>query len=194
MLQLENTLISLDIKEKEFVCNLSKCKGACCVEGDSGAPLDLDELDKLDEIYDAVEPYLSEEGKEAIQKQGKYVSTGLEEFATPLIDGKACAYAIYDENKSLKCTIEAAYNDKKTDYKKPISCHLYPIRTVEVAELTGLNYEKWSICADACTLGKELKVPVYKFLKEPLIRKFGEDWYKELTIAFDFLDEKGIEE
>ena len=116
MLQIENTLISLDIKEKEFVCDLAKCKGACCVEGDSGAPLALDELDTLDEIYDAVEPYLSEEGKEAIAKQGKYVSDNLNEFSTPLIEGKACAYAIYDENKTLKCTIESAYNDKKIDY------------------------------------------------------------------------------
>jgi len=193
MLQIENTLISLDIKEKEFVCNLSKCMGACCVEGDAGAPLDNDELEKLHDIYDEVEPYLSEEGKQAIQEQGKYVNEGFDEFSTPLIEGRECAYAIYDEKNMLKCGIEAAYLDKKIDYKKPISCHLYPIRTVQVQELTGLNYDKWSICADACTLGKELNVPVYKFLKEPLIRKFGEDWYKELTVAFDFLDEKGVE-
>lgn len=191
MLQIENTLISLDIKEKEFVCNLSKCKGACCVEGDLGAPLDPNELETLDAIYDVVAPYLSEEGKAAIEKQGAYVNEESDEFTTPLIEGKECAYVFYDENKMLKCGIEAAYNDKKIDFKKPISCHLYPIRTVQVQDITGLNYDKWSICSDACTLGKELNVPVYKFLKEPLIRKFGEDWYKELCTAFDFLDEDG---
>lgn len=189
MLQIDNTLISLDIKEKEFVCNLSKCKGACCVEGDVGAPLENNELETLDSIYDEVKPYLSEKGKKAIEEQGKYVNEHFDEFTTPLIDNKECAYAIYDKNNVLKCGIEAAYNDGKIPYQKPISCHLYPVRTVQVQELTGLNYDKWSICDDACTLGAELNVPIYKFLKEPLIRKFGTAWYNELCEAFKFLDE-----
>lgn len=181
MIELGNVILSDDIKEKFFVCNLEKCKGACCVEGDLGAPLENDELIKLVEVYEHVEPYLSEEGKKAILEQGKYVLDEDDEYSTPTIEGKECAYAIYDEKGILKCGIEQAYLDGKISFKKPISCHLYPIRAKKYDEFEALNYDRWSICSPACSLGEELQVPVYKFLKDALIRKFGEQWYSDLV-------------
>ncbi|MFN3850093.1 MAG: DUF3109 family protein [Spirosomataceae bacterium] len=180
MILIEDTVISDDIAEKFFVCNLEKCKGACCVEGDLGAPLEEVELPILDEIYEAVKPYLSKEGIEAIEKQGKYILDEEGDYSTTTIDNKECAYAIYDERGILKCGIEQAYLDGKIDFKKPISCHLYPIRITKYDHYHALNYDRWSICSAACELGEQLSVPVYKFLKEPLIRAFGEDWYQEL--------------
>jgi len=180
MIELGKTLLSDDIKDKMFICDLEKCKGACCVEGDLGAPLNFDELDKLDEIYDEVKPYLSEEGIREIELQGTYIIDEDDEYSTPTIDGKECAYAIYDANNILKCGIEQAYLDGKIDYKKPISCHLYPIRVTKYEKFEALNYDKWSICSPACDLGNKMGLPVYKFLKEPLVRAYGMDWYENL--------------
>jgi hypothetical protein len=181
MILIENTCISDDVEDQFFVCNLDKCKGACCVEGDSGAPLDEVELAILDQIYPQVEPYLSEAGKEVIAKEGTYTTDWEGDFVTPVINGKECAYAIYDQRGILKCGIEEAYNDGKIDYKKPISCHLYPIRVTKYEQYHALNYDRWEICSPACSLGQELSVPVYKFLKEPLIRAYGTNWYDQLT-------------
>lgn len=180
MILVENTVISDDVAEKFFVCNLEKCKGACCVEGDLGAPLEESELPILEEIYEQVKPYLSKEGIESIEKQGKYIKDWEGDFSTTTIDEKECAYAIYDERGILKCGIEQAYLDGKISWKKPISCHLYPIRITKYDEYEAINYDRWSICSDACELGEKLGVPVYQFLKEPLIRKYGEKWYQEL--------------
>lgn len=180
MIELGNIILSDDIKEKQFICDLNKCKGACCVEGDLGAPLEGDELEVLDNIYSEVAPYLSKEGIEAIETQGKYVLDEDGDYSTPTIGGKECAYAVYDEKGILKCGIEEAYNDGKVAFKKPISCHLYPIRTKKYDQFEALNYDQWHICSPACTLGEALKVPVYKFLKDALIRKYGEVWYQEL--------------
>lgn len=186
MILIDETCISDDIADKFFVCNLEKCKGACCVEGDLGAPLEDVELPILDEIYETVKPYLSPEGIAAIEAQGKYIKDWEGDYSTTTIDDKECAYAFYDENKMLKCGIEQAYLDGKIDFKKPISCHLYPIRITKYENFHALNYDRWSICSDACSLGEELGVEVYKFLKEPLIRAYGEEWYQKL--------EKEIEE
>jgi hypothetical protein len=180
MFQLGKTIVSEDIIEKDFVCNLSACKGACCVEGDAGAPLEEDEAKILSEIYPKVKPFLREEGIKAIEKQGTYITTEEGELETPLIDGAECAYVFFDQKGTALCAIEEAYNKGIVNWKKPISCHLYPIRVKEYSEFSAINYNKWHICDDACTLGKELQVPVYKFVKEALIRKFGEDWYMEL--------------
>ncbi|BDD03701.1 DUF3109 family protein [Aureibacter tunicatorum] len=185
MILLDNTVISDDVKEQFFVCNYEKCKGACCVEGDLGAPLEENELEILEKIYPHVKPYLSEEGQKAIDEQGLYIKDWEDDYSTPTIDNKECAFAYYDENKFLKCGIEQAYNDGKIDYKKPISCHLYPIRVTKYDEFDALNYDRWDICSDACILGDELKVPVYKFLKEPLIRKYGKQWYDKLEKEID---------
>lgn len=179
MFQIGNTIVSDEVLEKEFVCNLSACHGQCCIDGDAGAPLDKEETQILDDIYDKVKPYLRPEGIESIERQGKWVIGKDQGYETPLINGKECAYVIFD-GKTALCAIEQAYNNKEIDWKKPISCHLYPIRIKEYAQFSAINYHKWYICDDACSLGKELGVTVYQFLKEPLIRKFGEEWYQEL--------------
>lgn len=183
MFQLGNTIVSEDVLEKEFVCNLSACHGACCVDGDAGAPLTEDETKILEHIYPKVKPLLRPEGVAAIEAQGTWVVGTDGDLETPLIDNRDCAYVIFDGPTAL-CGIEQAYNQKLIDWKKPVSCHLYPIRIKEFSSFSAVNYDKWDICDPACTLGKELEVPVYKFVKEALIRRFGADWYAELeTIA-----------
>lgn len=184
MIQLDNKLISEDIFSEEFVCNLSKCKGACCVEGDVGAPLDKSETEILDQIFDKVKPYLRPEGVKAIEEQGTWTTDPIDgDYVTPMVNGNECAYVVFDEKGITKCGIEKAYEDGAVDWQKPISCHLYPIRVNEYSTFTALNYHEWSICSDACALGKELEVPVYKFLKTPLIRKYGEEFYNDLCNA-----------
>jgi len=179
MFQLGKTIVSEDIIKKDFVCNLSACKGACCIDGDAGAPLDKDEVEILKEIYPKVKPFLRPEGIAAIEDQGLFI-TNEGDFETPLIDEKDCVYVIFDEKNTAKCGIEEAYNQGKIKWKKPISCHLYPVRIMDYSEFSAVNYHKWPICDDACTLGASLQVPVYKFVKEALIRKFGKNWYAEL--------------
>ncbi len=188
MIQIGDVLVSDDIREKEFVCNLVKCKGACCVEGDYGAPLEEDELEILKRIYPKVKLYLSAEGIKAIEEQGTHVLDGDGDLSTPTIGGRECAYAIYDQQGVLKCGIEEAYNDGKITWKKPISCHLYPIRISKKKNFEAVNYHKWSICSPACALGKELQVPLYKFLKDPLVRKYGQAWYDELVAVIEALE------
>ncbi|MCF2517815.1 DUF3109 family protein [Dyadobacter sp. CY351] len=194
MILIDNTCISDDIEDQLFVCNLDKCKGACCVEGDSGAPLDEDELAILDEIYPHVEPYLTQAGKDVIAKEGTYTKDWDGDYVTPIINGKECAYALYDERGILKCGIEQAYNDGKIAYKKPISCHLYPIRVTKYEQYHALNYDRWEICSPACSLGEELGVPVYKFLKDPLIRAYGPKWYNQLTQEIEERKESRLRE
>ncbi|MHA7055830.1 DUF3109 family protein [Aquimarina sp. M1] len=180
MFQLGKTIVSEDIIEKDFVCNLSACKGACCIDGEAGAPLEVSETQKLEEIYPIIKPYLRKEGVQAIEEQGTYITTPHNELETPLIEGADCAYVIFDKKGTALCAIEEAFNQGEVDWKKPISCHLYPVRVQDYTEFSAVNYHKWEICDDACSLGKELQVPVYKFVKQALIRKFGEDWYMEL--------------
>ena len=183
MIEIGKTLISDDVVSEQFFCDLTKCKGACCVEGDLGAPLNEDELEKIDEVIDIVKPYLSKEAVAVLDTEGGYLLDEDGDLSTTTINGKECVFAFYDDKKILKCGIEQAHKEGKTDFKKPISCHLYPIRISKLPDFEALNYDRWSICAPACDLGKELKVPVYKFLKEPLIRKYGEGWYEQLEKA-----------
>ncbi len=179
MFQLGKTIVSEAILQNDFVCNLSACHGACCVDGDAGAPLTEEETRILAEIYPMVKPYLRKEGIAAIEKQGTSVIGTDGTLETTLIDEKDCAYVIFDGKIAL-CGIEQAYNEGKISWKKPVSCHLYPIRVKDFSEFAAVNYDQWDICDPACSLGKELEVPVYKFVKEALIRRFGEDWYLEL--------------
>ena len=183
MIQIDDKLISEDLFSEEFVCNLAKCKGICCVEGDAGAPLDEDETKILDEIYPKIKPYLRPEGIQAIEEQGTYTLDFEGDLVTPLVNNAECAYVIFDEKGYTKCAIEKAYEDGVIDWQKPISCHLYPIRITEYSNFSAINYHEWDICSDACTLGKELSVKVYQFLKKPLIRKYGEDFYQTLSEA-----------
>lgn len=183
MIQIDDQLISLDIFSEEFVCNLSACKGACCVHGDSGAPLEKKELKELAKSFPSIRPFISEKGIKSIEYQGTSVKDKDGDWVTPLNDGKECAYTVFDPDGTAKCGIEIAWKAGKTSFRKPMSCHLYPIRTKRYRTFEAVNYERWSICKDACALGKELQVPVYKFLKEPLIRKYGETWYSMVEQA-----------
>ena len=181
MILVGNAVLSDDIKENFFVCDLEACKGACCVEGDSGAPLEDDETKTLEEIYPFVKDYITEEGRQVIAAQGTWVIDSDGDKVTPTLGAnRECAYALYDERGILKCGIEQAYLDGKISWKKPISCHLYPIRVTKYDQYDALNYNRWHICDPACQLGKSLQVPLYVFLKEALVRKYGEAWYAEL--------------
>jgi hypothetical protein len=183
MIVIDNKLVSDEIIEEQFVCDLNKCKGGCCVDGDAGAPLSKEELVHLNEVYDAVLPYLDEENKKELQKQGRYVFDEEFGWVTPTIDSKVCVYGITDPNGIVKCGIEQAYNDGKVSWKKPISCHLFPIR-VQLSKNKAteyVNYEpREDLCSTGCKLGKKLKVPVYVFLKEALVRKYGVEFYETL--------------
>ncbi len=192
MLIIQDKLVSNDIVGQQFVCNLKACKGACCIEGDMGAPLEKEELLILDGIYESVKPFLTDEGIEAIEKQGKWTQNKDGEYFTPLINDGPCAYIQYTADGTVLCGIEMAYKSGKCDFLKPISCHLYPIRVNHLPEQSfeALNYDEWHICSAACTLGKDLKVRVYEFLKEPIIRKYGMDFYEELDAAANYMKEK----
>jgi len=179
MIQVDDKIISLDVFEKHFVCDLNACKGACCVEGDSGAPLLKGEEKILDDIYEKVKPYMRAEGITEIENQGVAVFDADGDLTTPLVNNRECAFVI-DEKGISKCSIEKAYYAGEVDFKKPISCHLFPIRIKEYRDFDAVNYEEIKICKPACKCGSELEVPVYAFLKEPLIRKYGEAWYNKL--------------
>ena len=180
MFQLGKTIVSEDVFENEFVCNLNACKGACCVKGEAGAPLEKEEVDVLKEVYPKIKHLLRKEGIKAIEEQGTSIVSDFGELETPLVNGEECAYVTFDEKGITKCGIEEAYNKGIIDFKKPISCHLYPVRIKNYSSFSAVNYHKWDICDDACELGKSLNFPVYKFVKEALIRKFGEKWYNDL--------------
>ncbi len=191
MIAIDNILISDEVVKEQFVCDLSKCKGACCVDGDAGAPLENHELDKINEVYDAVLPYLNETSKKELERQGRYVYDREYGWVTPTINSKVCVYGIYDADGVVKCGIEQAYNDGKVKWKKPISCHLFPIITKESkrSDNVFVNYEpREDHCKAACTFGKKLKVPVYVFLKEALIRKFGVKFYSALEVTAKHLN------
>ena len=183
MIEIGKTLVSEDIIEKQFVCNIEKCKGECCIEGDAGAPLIEGEKEILESIFDKVKPFITKEGVKAIEEFGTWTTDEFDELVTPLIDDKECAYTVFDDKGIAKCGIEDAYNAGEITWRKPESCHLYPIRIKEYESFSAVNYHKWDICSDACILGEELRVPVYKFLKEPLTTKFGKDWYSELELV-----------
>jgi len=184
MISIDNTLISEDVLDRKFVCDLNACKGACCVAGDSGAPLDKDELDILTSLVEKVKPYMVPKGIKAVEKYGAYVIDSDGDYTTTLVsEGAECAFVYFDETNTAKCAIEKAYNEGAVDWKKPISCHLYPIRISKYKKFEAVNYNTWDVCKPACECGKKLDVPVYKFLKEPLIRKYGKDWFKQLEKA-----------
>lgn len=185
MHEIKDTLISDDIFDKKFVCDLASCKGACCIDGDSGAPLSEEECSILDDIYDDVKPYMLPGGIARVEEEGTYVMDSDGDLVTPLVNDKACAYVFYDEAGITKCAIEKANLEGKIDFRKPISCHLFPVRLKEYPTFTAVNVQLLEICKCACDLGTELKVPVYKFLKEPLIKRFGNAWYEELEKAAD---------
>lgn len=193
MIAIDNVLLSDKIVTDQFVCDLNKCKGACCVDGDAGAPLNRNELKNIDEVFDSVLPYLNETSKMEIEKQGRYVYDREFGWVTPTINSQICVYGITDKNGFVKCGIEQAYLDGKVKWKKPISCHLFPVIVKKSADgvTEYANYEpREDNCKAACALGKKLKVPVYEFLKEPLIRKFGAQFYEALEATANHMKSK----
>jgi hypothetical protein len=193
MIAIDNILVSDDVISEQFVCDLARCKGGCCVDGDAGAPLQKDELEKINKVYEAVLPYLNEESKKELQRQGKYVYDKEFGWVTPTITSKVCVYGITGKDGIVKCGIEQAFNDGKIDWKKPISCHLFPIRIKESRDKQTefVNYEpREDLCKAACSLGKKLKVPVYVFLKDALIRKYGKQFYEALEATAKHLESK----
>jgi len=183
MIQIQDTIISSDVLEEYFVCDLSVCKGICCVIGDAGAPVEEGEIASLGKALPAVWDYLSPEAKKVIEKQGIVYRDFEGEFVTSIVNGDDCVFTYYDENGYCKCAIEKAFKEGKTDFYKPVSCHLYPIRVAKYHEFQAVNYHRWQFCKAAAIFGKQQGVKVYQFLKEPLIRKFGEEWYEMLTAA-----------
>lgn len=186
MIQIDNKVVGTSVLDECFICDLPKCLGACCVHGISGAPLEIEEIEILEAEMENILPYLKPEGVKAIEAQGVAVADFEGEITTPLIDGKECAYCI-EENGISFCGIEKAYNAGKTTYLKPISCHLYPIRIKKFGDIIAVNYDRWDICKHAITLGNKESVEVYKFLKGPIIRRFGEDFYYQLDEAATML-------
>ena len=184
MIVIDNTIISEEIRDIRFCCDLEKCKGACCVEGDAGAPLDEEEISALEDYIDRIKPFMQNEGVRVIEKSGVFDYDFCGEYVTPLIADKDCVFVFY-ENEVVRCAIEKAYEEKKIEFRKPISCHLYPIRIKKFTDSELVNYHKWFVCQSACMLGDNIELPLYKFLKDPLTRKFGEEWYKKLIMEFE---------
>lgn len=179
MIQIGNQIVSLDVLEKEFCCDLDKCKGICCVEGDAGAPILDTEITDYQENLDKILPYLSEKNQSVLREKGVFYLDEEGEKVTMLVDNAECAFTSHKDGISF-CSIEQAYRDGAITVQKPISCHLYPIRCRQYRDFEALNYDSWSICSDALCKGKKIKLKVYQFLKEPLMRKYGEAWYREL--------------
>ena len=189
MIVIDNVLVSDEIVEKQFVCDLAKCRGGCCEDGDAGAPLEDDELDIILELYEQVKPYLSEASIDEIEKNGKYVYHREFGWVTPTLptDSEICVYGIRGKDGVIKCAFEQAYSDGKIAWKKPVSCHLFPIITKrgKNGDYEKMNYEpREKLCNPACALGKKLQVSTYEFLKEAVIRKYGKEFYQALdTVA-----------
>lgn len=191
MYQIGDVLISDEVLTERFICDLQDCKGACCIEGDAGAPLELDEVLELEEVLPVIWDGLDLQARKVINKQGVAYTDPEGQLVTSIVNGKDCVFTCYDEQGCCFCAIEKAFRDGKTKFRKPISCYLYPIRVKHVGDMEALNYNRWNICKAAVLLGQKENVRVYEFLKEPLIRKFGEAWYQELTEAVEELKKRG---
>ena len=187
MLQVGDVVVSFDVLKEKFLCDLSACHGACCIEGDAGAPLELDEVAQIEEVLPLIWDELSPEAREIIDKQGVAYVDREGDLVTSIVGGKDCVFTCYDGRGCCYCAIERAFREGKTKFMKPVSCHLYPIRVKDFGTFKGVNYNRWDVCKAAVLLGQKEDLPVYKFLREPLIRKFGAEWYAELETAVEEL-------
>jgi len=190
MLQIKDTLISLDLLDQCFLCDLSQCKGACCIEGEAGAPLEKKELETIEAILPVIWEKLSPAAQAMIEKQGITYIDAEGDTVTTLVEGKECVFACWDEQGICQCAIEKAWQEGLISFRKPISCHLYPVRLQQYPSFTAINYSEWSICSKAREAGQASGVPLYRFLKEALVRKFGQEWYDELCLAADWYSRK----
>ena len=184
MIEIEGKIVSTDLLTENFCCDIMACKGQCCIDGDAGAPLTLEEVDILEAEYENYKPYMTPEGIGALHKQGFGVVDADGDLVTPLVNNEECVYTSFDENHNCFCATEMAWCKGECKFRKPISCALYPIRISTLSNgVQALNLHRWSICKCAFEKGKKEKVPVYKFLREPIIRKFGEEFYSALESA-----------
>lgn len=179
MIEIGDTLISTAIFSEQFVCDIANCHGDCCIEGDGGAPVKDEEIPQIEAALPAAMPYMSDAGIAVVKEQGVVYKDADGENLTSLVPSKECVFA-YKKNGSWQCALETAFNAGKSDFRKPISCYLYPVRVKKHRKFTAVEYHEWGICKCACENGAKLKVPVYKFLREPLIAAFGKAWYSEL--------------
>lgn len=192
MIQIGNTLVSFDIFDECFCCDLQQCRGICCVDGDSGAPLEEGEIREIEKNYATVKNFMTPAGIKAVEEQGFSVIDSEGDVVTPLVNMRECAYAV-EENGIFHCAIEKAWNSGESDFRKPLSCHLYPIRITVYPELETLNYNKWDICSCARLKGEQQKTPLYRFLKEALIARYGAEWYSQLEYAAREIESGRIE-
>ena len=181
MVQIQDTIVTFDILTKEFCCDLRKCHGACCIEGDAGAPVTTDEIAQIEQLLPAIRDMLSAAYPDP---EG--------ELVTQIVNGKDCVFTCHDENGCCYCAIEKAYREGKVSFMKPVSCHLYPIRVKRLGSYWGLNYDRWDVCQAATVKGHREGIPLYKYLKEPLIRRFGQEWYNELELTVSEMKKQNI--
>lgn len=191
MIQIDNVVVSLDVLREKFLCDIKACHGQCCIEGDAGAPLELEEVAALEEVLPLIWEDLSPQAREVIDKQGVAYVDEEGDLVTSIVNGKDCVFTCYDEKGTCLCAVEKAYRAGRSAFMKPVSCHLYPIRVADFGELKGVNYHRWDVCRAARILGEQKGVRLYAMLREPLIRKFGEAWYNELCDCVKELEEKG---
>ncbi len=192
MLQIQDVIVSFDVLTKCFSCDLSCCKGACCIEGDAGAPVTPEEIAEIESLLPTIWDDLSIEARKVINRQGIAYSDPEGELVTSIVNGKDCVFTCYGEDGCCYCAIEKAYRAGLCKFKKPVSCHLYPIREKKLGDMTGLNYDRWDVCHAAVLRGEKDGIPLYKYLKEPLIRRFGQQWYDELDFTIEELKRQGI--
>lgn len=190
LVEIGNTLVSLELFTEKFCCDLSACHGACCVEGDAGAPVEESEIGGLEEVAEKIWDDLSEDARTVIRKHGVVTVDRDGEFVTSIVDGRDCVFTCH-ENGCCYCTIERACRNNGLNVQKPLSCHLYPIRVSKVGDSLALNYHRWSVCRPAVEQGRRLNIPLYKFLREPLIRAFGQEWWDELELVAGELAKNG---
>jgi hypothetical protein len=183
LIEIQDKIVSTQIFDRKFVCDLNACKGACCVQGDAGAPLTVEEISILEDELEKIKPFMRMEGLQAVEKNGVFYVDQENEFGTTLVNEKECAFVFFDEKGIAKCSIEKANQEGITDFIKPISCHLYPIRVKQFKDFTAINYNEWDICEPACQCGSALDVPVFRFLRAPIIRGFGQHFFDELEVV-----------
>ena len=184
MIKIDDVIVSDEVLEKKFICDINSCKGQCCVKGDAGAPLEKEDIKKLKKNYKHIKPYMTKKGIDEVEKKGLYVRGSDGDLETPIINGKECAYAFFDEKGTALCSIQKSFEDKKINWEKPISCALYPLRVKKYNCFTAINYHNWSICKSACSLGEKNKIYVFQFLKNSITKKFGSEWYEKLEKIF----------
>ena len=183
MLQIQDTLVTLDVVERFFCCDLDKCLGECCIEGDAGAPISEEERAEIERVLPDVWDYLLPAAKKAIEEEGVAYRDIEGDLVTQIVEGKNCVFSCYGADGICLCAFEKAFREGKIDFYKPVSCHLYPLRIKEYPTFTAVNYHRWKICKCAEVLGRAKGIRVYQFLREPLIRRFGKDWYDELALT-----------